>query len=211
MWRQCSSLKYSELLTWQHSAIQKLNLEHSYHLHFMQLWLPEIFIFLLLLSQAILTSSLLSKFFKATNLSEILTSYYILTSTTFKFSRLNLSILEILHCLFTDWQTIPTICIYQTVISIAVSPSQNQTSCLFKCHLLSERKCLTSLSSFSWGGAQVYLWQFQCGNNVHLTVTFFDVSCFTTHTVLSVLVSHKLSFLVVNLKISLLQFCTEIC
>jgi hypothetical protein len=177
----------------------------------MQFWLPEIFIFLLLLSQTILTSSLISKFFKATNILEILTSYYILTFTTFKFSRLNLSISEILHCLYTDWQTIHTICIYHTVISITVSPSENQTSCLFKCHLLSERKFLTSLSSFSWGGAQVHLWQFQSGNIVHLTVTFFDVSRVTTHTPLSALVSYKLSFLVVNLKISLLQFCTEIC
>jgi hypothetical protein len=211
MWRQCSSLKYSKLLTWQHNATQNWIFNILIRQHFMQLWLPEIFIFLLLLSQAILTSSLLSKFFKATNLSEILTSYYILTSTTFKFSRLNLSISEILHCLFTDWQTIPTICMYQTVISITVSPSENQTSRLFKCHLLSERKCLTSLSSFSWGGAQVHLWQFQCGNIVHLTVTFIDASRFTTRTPLSVLVSYKLSFLVVNLKISLLQFCTEIC
>jgi len=180
--------------------------------HFMQLWLPEIFIFLLLLSQAILTSSLLSKFFKATNFfSKILTSYYILTSTTFKFSRLNLSISEIRHWLFTYWQIIPTICIYHIVTNITVSPSENQTSCLFKYHLLSERNCLTSLSSISREGAQVYLWQFQRRNIVQLTDTFFDVSCFTTHTPLSVLVSYKLFLLVVNLKISLLQFCTEIC
>jgi len=151
----------------------------------MQLWLPEIVVFLLLLFQAILISSLLSKFFKATNLPKILTSHYILTSTTFTFSRLNLSISEILHCMFTDWQTIPTICTYQTVISITVSPSENQTSCLFKCHLHSERKCLNSLSSFSWGGVQVHLWQFQCRNIVHLTVTFFDVTLHYSHTIIS--------------------------
>jgi hypothetical protein len=55
---------------------------------------------------------------------------------------------------------------------------------------------------FPIGDVQVYLWMLQCGNIILLTVRFIDVAKFTNLTPLSLLISCKLSFPIVGLKLS---------
>jgi hypothetical protein len=55
---------------------------------------------------------------------------------------------------------------------------------------------------FPSGDVQVYLWMLRCGNIIHLTLRFLDVEKFTNLTPLSLLISCKLSFPIVSLKMS---------
>jgi hypothetical protein len=107
------------------------NFEHSssnYSLwRFASRWLiyslAEIFIFSLIASHALLVSPLSSKFSRAENLFLNVTWYYYLTSPSFNFLRLNLSI-SILFTgrLFTTTRSL--ICNYQTMVSITFSPCE---------------------------------------------------------------------------------------
>jgi len=54
------------------------------------------------------------------------------------------------------------------------------------------------------GEVQVYIWMLRCGNIILLIIRSFDVAKFTTLTPLSTLISHKLVFSIVGLKISCL-------
>jgi hypothetical protein len=58
-----------------------------------------------------------------------------------------------------------------------------------------------SVCVFPWGEVQVYLWILRCGNIVLLTARFLGVANFTTLNSLSLLISCKLSFPIVTLKI----------
>jgi hypothetical protein len=53
---------------------------------------------------------------------------------------------------------------------------------------------------FSLGDVQVYLWMLGCGNIVLLTVRFLNVAKFTNLNPLSLLISCKLSLLIIGLK-----------
>jgi hypothetical protein len=56
---------------------------------------------------------------------------------------------------------------------------------------------------FPSGEVQIYLWMLPCGNTVLLTIRLFDVAKFTTLTSSSLLISYKISFPIVDLKIFL--------
>jgi hypothetical protein len=68
--------------------------------------------------------------------------------------------------------------------------------------------------SVSWvslsGEVQVYLWMLRCGNIILLTLRLLDVAKFTNLTPLSLLISCKLSFLIVSLNVFPVYFDIEI-
>ena len=83
----------------------------------------------LMISQALLVSSLSFKFSKAANLFEVLILYCFLTSTTFNLLGLNLSTSNH-YCLFTYYKSFPNFYNHQIVIRITFSyPERSYIQC----------------------------------------------------------------------------------
>jgi hypothetical protein len=88
------------------------------------------------------------------------------------------------------------------MVTITVSFSiRSDINYIFECHLFLSIKTWSIWLSVFLSGVKMYLWMLWCGNTVLLT-NFFDQAKFTTLTQLSLLLSCKLSFLIVSLKIS---------
>jgi len=142
-------------------------------------------------------SSLSFKFSKAAKLFEILIWYCVLTSSSLNVLRLTLSssnscVLCLLNAnLSLNFTTNRYWSVSQSV------PLKDRTSSALECHLL----CINMWLIWS-GEFQEFLWIFRCRNVVLLSTRFFYVAKSSILTPLSLLSWCRLTFQVVDLKIS---------
>ena len=146
-------------------------------------------------------SSSLLKFPKATNLFVISLWYYFLTSSSFKFLRLNLFPSNFYAaCLITASLSLNFATTRQWSVLQSATLKFRKSSIL-ECHLLSINMWSIWLWVFPSAEIQVYLWISRCRNIVLLKTRFFYVAKFTILTPLSLLSWCRLSFPIVGLKI----------
>jgi hypothetical protein len=151
-----------------------------------------------MVSHALLTSTSVSKFSKATNLFEILTQYCSLHSTSFNSwdwtSNMNPAC-----SLFTYCHSFPNFCHHEVVVSITICCPEWTD----KCRFLSMKIWSILLWVLQSGDVQVTLWMLRCGNIVILPVRFLDeVKLDTLTPLLLLLFACWLSFTIVGLKMS---------